>query len=303
MALVPAGATVLANPSGAAPGLVLESRTGRLCVLLPGIPREMKGIVSNALEEFLVGRFGTRLRGVVHQVIHTVGIPESALASQVEPVLPPFADRVSLAYLPDDLGVRLRLSARFRPDRSGAEEALREVEEALAPILSPYRYHAESGDLAEAVGAALVREGKTLAVAESCTGGLISKRVTDIPGSSRFFLGGIVAYANQVKAGLLNIDASLMEEEGVVSEAVAEALADGAIRALGADMGVGVTGVAGPGGGSPGKPVGTVCISVSGGAGTVSRKELLLGDRETVRARAAHHALGLLLKVLDGRSP
>ncbi len=169
------------------------------------------------------------------------------------------------------------------------------------PVLSRHRYEAGSGDLAEAVGTALLRGGDTLAVAESCTGGLISKLMTDLPGSSRYFLGGVVAYSNEVKARILGVDEELFERDGVVSEAVAEAMAVGVAQRLGASVGVGVTGIAGPDGGSLEKPVGTVSYSVSLGGKPESQRALFLGDREAVRAQAAHAALGLLLRLLDGR--
>ena len=159
----------------------------------------------------------------------------------------------------------------------------------------------ESGDLAEAIGAALLRAGDTLAVAESCTGGLISKRLTDCPGSSRYFLGGVVAYANQVKVGILGVEEELIRHDGVVGVAVAKAMAVGVARELQASVGIGVTGIAGPGGGSPERPVGTVCYAVSLGGETVARKELFLGNREAVRERAAEATLGLLLRLLEGR--
>ena len=169
------------------------------------------------------------------------------------------------------------------------------------PVPARYRYEAGSGDLAEAVGTALLRGGDTLAVAESCTGGLISKLMTDLPGSSRYFLGGVVAYSNEVKAGILGVDEGLFERDGVVSEAVATAMAVGVAQRLGASVGVGVTGIAGPDGGSVEKPVGTVYYSVSLGGKPKSQRGLFLGNREAVRARAAHAALLLLLRLLDGR--
>ncbi len=169
------------------------------------------------------------------------------------------------------------------------------------PVLSRDRYEAGSSDLAEAVGAALLRGGDTLAVAESCTGGLISKLMTDPPGSSRYFLGGVVAYSNEVKVRILGVDEVLFERDGVVDEAVAEAMAVGVAQRLGASVGVGVPGLAGPDGGSLEKPVGTVCYSVSLGGKPKSQRGLFPGDREAVRVQASHAALGLLLRLLDGR--
>ena len=301
MALVPRGAGVLPNPHGAAPGLVLEDGRGSLCILLPGVPREMKGLFRQGVEELLREKWASRLRPAEFRVIHTVGVPESVLQAEIKGSLPQDLGDVSLAYLPDQLGVRLRLSVRKPAGTGEAQASLRRAEDLLEPILSRYRYEAESGDLAEAVGDALVRHGETLAVAESCTGGLISKRMTDFPGSSRYFLGGLVAYANEVKTGVLGIEEELIQKDGVVSEAVAKAMASSVARGMGASVGIGVTGIAGPEGGTEEKPVGTVCFAVAYAGKDVVRRELFLGDREAVRARAAHATLGLLLKLLDRR--
>ena len=301
MALVPHGAQILPNPHGAAPGLALEGGKEGVCILLPGVPREMEGIFNQGVVPLLSKRFEARLQPARHLVIHTFGVPESVLQAEIRETLPYGLGDVSLAYLPDQLGVRLRLSARKGAGAGDAEASLQRAEALLEPVLTRYRFEAQSGDLAEAVGMALLRGGDTLAVGESCTGGLISKRMTDQPGSSRYFLGGLVAYANDVKSGTLGIDESLIRQEGVVSEAIAKALASRVAEKMNASVGVGVTGIAGPGGGSLDKPVGTVWYAVSRGGKMAVRKELFLGDREAVRQRAAHATLGLLLRVLDGR--
>lgn len=301
MAEVPRGGTVLPNPHGAAPGLAMESPEGRLCILLPGVPKEMRGIFGQGVEPLLRKRLSTRLSPARHRMIHTFGVPESVLASEIREVLPADLGDVSLAYLPDLLGLRLRLTARGTGGEADAEASLQGMEDLLDPVLTKYRYEAKSGDLAEAVGTALLRTGDTLAVAESCTGGLISKRMTDLPGSSRYFLGGVVAYANEVKTGVLGVDEGLIRKDGVVGEAVAKALAEGVARKLEASVGMGVTGIAGPDGNTPGKPVGTVCYAVSLGGETVARREVFPGNREAVRERAGHAALALLLRLLEGR--
>jgi nicotinamide-nucleotide amidase len=300
MAAVPEGSRVLPNPVGTAPGLALEEAEGSLCILLPGVPREMKGIFGKEVEPLLRSRFGDRLGGVVHRVIHTFGVPESVLMEELEALLPEDLGPVSLAYLPDPVSVRLRLTARPTVASPEPAEELRRVEALMEPVLSRYRYDAVSGDLAEAVGAALRRRGETLAVAESCTGGLISKRITDIPGSSEYFLGGVVAYDNEMKIRVLGVQDEIIRAKGVVSREVAEAMAVGAARHLGASVGVGITGIAGPGGGSDEKPVGTVCYSVVKGERTETRSETFLGDRSAIRQRAAHAALGLVLRTVQG---
>ncbi len=301
MALVPVEGEVLPNPHGAAPGLVLNAKGGGTCILLPGVPREMKGIFTQGVEPLLVDRFSGRLHKVLHRVVHTHGVPESILMDEIGEILPGGSGAVSIAYLPDEVGVRLRFSARQGEGPDEATATLDEFERLLEPVLSRFRFQAESGDLAEAVGSALLRAGKTLAVAESCTGGLISKRMTDLPGSSRFFLGGVVAYSNEVKRSILGIEEDLLAADGVVSQGVAEAMAVKGAELFQASAGIGITGIAGPSGGSPEKPVGTVWYAIHLEGQTVARRELFLADRTAVRARAAHGALGLLLRLLEGR--
>lgn len=298
MAQVPRGAEVLPNPVGTAPGLALTNSEGVVCILLPGVPREMREIFHSGVAPFLERRFGEALKGVSHRIIHTFGVPESVLMTELREVLPDDSDGVSLAYLPDQVGVRLRLSAREKGGETGADRKIEWMEKLLQPVLSRYRYEADSGDLAEAVGEALVAAGETLAVAESCTGGLVSKRMTDTPGSSEYFLGGVVAYANEVKVSALGVNPATLDSGGVVSEAVAAAMARGVAHRFCASVGIGVTGIAGPGGGSEDKPVGTVCFSVSCRERVEVRTKLFLGDREMIRARAAHAVLGLLLRLL-----
>lgn len=299
VAQVPEGALKLDNPLGTAPGLALES-PGGVVVLLPGVPREMKGIFQGALSAFLERRFSGRLRPVHVRFIHTTGIPESLLAQQVAERLPEGAGSVSLAFLPDLRGVDLRFTAVDQTEDE-ARQRFDALEAALFSVVEPWRFHAASGDLAEAVVLALRERGRTVAVAESCTGGLIAKRLTDVPGASQVFAGGVVAYANPVKEGLLGVPASLLERHGAVSGPVASRMAHGVAEALGVRTGVGVTGVAGPGGGTDEKPVGTVWYSCSVDGASATRLQRFPGDREEVRERAAQGALFLLLGLLDGR--
>jgi nicotinamide-nucleotide amidase len=301
MALVPEDGDFLPNPFGAAPGLVFHSETKGLCILLPGVPKEMKGIFSQGVEPLLLERYSQRLEKVLHRVVNTHGVPESILMDELRGVFPGGASDISLAFLPDEVGVRLRFSTRQGQGADVASRRLDDFEKLLAPVLDRYRYDAVSGDLAEAVGAALLGAGKTLAVAESCTGGLISKRMTDLPGSSRYFVGGVVAYSNDIKEKILGVEESVVGSQGVVSEGVATAMAERVAALFGASAGIGITGIAGPSGGSEEKPVGTVWYAVHLAGRTFARREQFLGDRSTVRARSAHAALGLLLRILEGR--
>jgi nicotinamide-nucleotide amidase len=296
---VPEGAQVLANSHGTAPGLLMEEE-GTLVALLPGVPRELRGLFRSGIEPALVKHFGERLPPVRMRVVHTTGIPESLLAEQVAEAQPQLPDSVSLAFLPDLRGVDLRLTVRGVE----AEEAARRLADAEAPLrmlLAPFRFEADDGDVAGAVVDALRASGRTLATAESCTGGYIGKRLTDRPGSSDVYLGGVVAYANEVKAELLGVDEATLLENGAVSEAVARAMAEGAARSLRADAAVAVTGIAGPGGGTEQKPVGTVWHAATLDGRTVAQLETFQGNRDAVRERATQAALFLLLRLLDGR--
>lgn len=300
---IPDGAQVLPNERGTAPGVLLEHE-GRHLVMVPGVPSEMKAIVDGPLRDALEERrvVGARVR---HRTIHTTGIFESHLAEKVQPAWSEMSDdlrdRVGLAFLPDELGVDLRLSARAGVE-ADAERDLDRAEAALAPILAPWRFEAGSGDLAEAVVDALSDAGLDLAVAESCTGGLLGARVTAIPGASSVFVGGVIAYDNRVKREELGVPAELLDREGAVSEAVACAMAVGVAERLEADVGVSITGVAGPGGGSDEKPVGTVWIgwSIRGEIG--AEKVRFPGDRGAVRRRAAQAALRAVHRRLPGKT-
>ncbi|MEX2466926.1 MAG: competence/damage-inducible protein A [Gemmatimonadota bacterium] len=291
-ACVPEGARVLTNRHGTAPGLALEER-GVLVVLLPGVPREMRGIVGEELLPLLRERYADRLASIRHRVLRTAGVAESRLSELVDDALPADLGPVSIAFLPDALGVDLRLTVR---GSAGADAAasLDQVEALLAPVVEPWRFEADSGDLAEAVIDALRSRGATLGVGESCTGGLLGYRITRIAGVSDVLLGGVVAYANAAKQDLLGVPEEEIERHGAVSEEVARRLAEGARRVFGADVGIGITGIAGPGGGSAEKPVGTVWTAVAFEDDLVTSHSLFSGDREGIQVRAAQHALRLL---------
>jgi nicotinamide-nucleotide amidase len=298
-ARVPEGAVVLPNRRGTAPGLLLESAGGTLVVLLPGVPLEMKGLFSGELAPLLRERFGERLRPLRHRVIHTTGVSESALADAVEEALPRDRGPVSVAFLPDVTGVDLRLTVRGVLDEEEAKGHLDRVEGALSGVVGPWRFEAEeSGDLVEPVSRALAARGWLLGAAESCTGGLLAKRMTDRPGSSAVFAGGIIAYGNRAKVELLGVDRAVLERDGAVSEEVARQMAVGAERALACSCGVGITGIAGPDGGTAEKPVGLVCYAASAGGRVEVRSTVFAGDRDGVRRRSAQAALALLLKLL-----
>jgi nicotinamide-nucleotide amidase len=289
---VPEGAIVLPNPRGTAPGLWLEDSRGRVAVLLPGVPSEMRGLLVDEVLPRVAQRVGSR-RVVLSRTLRTTGVPESALAERIGAVEDDIAP-LTLAYIPSIVGVDLRLTAWSLPPDE-AERRLAETGAGLRARLDDHCYGENEADLA-AVVLDLLR-GKRLAVGESCTGGLIAGRITAVPGASDVFVGGVVAYANGVKTDLLEVPAATLETHGAVSEEAVRAMAEGVQRRFAADAGLAVTGIAGPGGGTPDKPVGTVWLAARLGSTTRAVKRVFPGDRGEIRGRAAQAALDLLRRL------
>ncbi len=290
---VPEGATVLPNPRGTAPGLWLEER-GRVVVMLPGVPREMRGL----LAEEVLPRLAARSSGMVvrSRTVRTTGIAESALAERVGAIEDDIAP-LTLAYLPSVDGVDLRVTAWTIPEAE-AERRLAATVAVLRERAAEHCYGEDGTDLAGVVLQQLRTRKTRLAVAESCTGGLLGGRITAIPGSSEVFAGGIVAYDDAVKRGMLDVSAALLKPHGAVSEEVVRAMVAGALRRFGVAAGLAVTGIAGPSGGTLEKPVGTVWLAAAFGQETRALKRIFPGDRAEIRARAAQAALDLLRRLI-----
>jgi nicotinamide-nucleotide amidase len=294
---VPQGALVLRNRWGTAPGLWLDGQPG-LTIMLPGVPGEMR----NLLEHEVVPRLRARASGAVIRslVVRTTGIAESALAERLGNIEQEVAP-VTIAYLPGLAGVDLRLSAwELAPDE--ADRRLRVAADLVRSHAGECVYGEGDIDLA----ALVLEEARSLrlrlAVAESCTGGLVGARLTEIPGSSEVFLGGVIAYDNGVKRELLGVPEALLQEYGAVSEAVARVMAEGIAQRLDADVAVSVTGIAGPAGGSDAKPVGTIWIACTHHNVTEARRLRFAGNRQEIRARAAQAALHLVHRRLSTRA-
>jgi nicotinamide-nucleotide amidase len=297
-ALVPEGAQVLANRRGTAPGLILEDEDGRWVAMLPGVPGEMRGMMSDSLLPKLRERRADDLRVIRSTTLRTTGIPES----RVPELLGEYSDgveAVSLAYLPGQEGVDLRLTVR-NASPAEADRLLAVTAAAIRTRLARFWYADGPTDLTEVVLAACRESGLTLAVAESCTGGLLAARLTSISGASASFLGGVIAYDNRVKVSQLGVPDDLIARHGAVSEDVAAAMATGVRRLLGASIGVGITGVAGPDGGTPDKPVGLVWIAVDYGDRSASHGGRYVGDRAEIRFRATQSALDMIRRELVG---
>jgi len=290
---VPEGATVLPNPRGTAPGLWVEAE-GQVVVMLPGVPSEMRGL----LAEEVLPRLAARGAGLVvrSRSVRTTGIAESALAERVGAIEEEIAP-LTLAYLPSTDGVELRVTAWSLRD----DEADRRLAAAAAQLRERAGEHAygEDGiDLAAVVLEQLRARKARLVVAESCTGGLLGARITAVPGASTVFIGGVVAYDDIVKSGTLDVPPELLDKHGAVSEEVVTAMAAGVQRQFAVDAALAITGIAGPAGGTPEKPVGTVWLAARFGAHTRALKRMFPGDRGEIRARAAQAALDLLRRLL-----
>lgn len=295
------GAVALANAKGTAPGQRFE-RDGRALFLFPGVPFELEELISRELEPWLAARAGER--GRVRRVLRVALRPESEVDLALGPAYEEFG-RQWITVLAGAGEVSIVLSAEGLEEerRSRLENMARRVRALLGTSLYG---EGEEVTLEGVVGGLLADAGCTIATAESCTGGLIAERLTRVPGSSRYFLGGFVAYHNDVKSGIVGVPREVLDAEGAVSRAVAEALAMLARNRCGADFGIGVTGIAGPGGGSAEKPVGTVHLAVAGpGDDEVThRVSRFPGDRRRVRAFAAQAALELLRRrLLAGATP
>ena len=299
---IPEGARILTNRHGSAPGIWLEDDKGRWVAMIPGVPREMRGMLAEEVLPAIKALSGDEASAVVSGTLRTTGIAESAIAQQLGPNFlgPPGTEMGSLplAYLPGVFGVDLRVTAKGM-ERSRAERLVAAAVLKLRDRVGPYAYGEGDEDLAAVVLDQCRVGGLKLAVAESCTGGLLGERITNIPGSSDVFVGGVIAYHDDVKREVLGVRAEDIGRYGAVSEQVALQMAAGVRARLGSDVGIAITGVAGPGGGTPEKPVGLVWISVGVGSEPKARRFQLIGDRPEIRQRAAQAALEMLRRALS----
>jgi nicotinamide-nucleotide amidase len=291
-AVQPAEAEFIPNELGTAVGIILTEGEKTL-VAVPGVPREMGPMISG----HIVPRIAAAIK-LPHEcrTWSTTGWPESRLFEGLEPLLREFPE-ISVAFLPSELGVNLRFSA----EGADAAQQLGSFAEKARPKLGKSLYAEEEIGLEVTVGRLLVRQHLSVVLAESCTGGLLAKRLTDVSGASGYVHSGLVVYDNRAKTDLLGVDADLIETHGAVSEEVARAMAEGALARCKTDCSVAVTGVAGPTGGTPEKPVGLVWLALAfRDSDTTARSVRLMGNREMIRARAAQAALNLLrLQLLE----
>ncbi len=298
-AMIPEGAVILKNRHGSAPGIWLEdarSSTPRWVAMLPGVPREMRGMLADELLPRLRSRVTGTASVIASRTLRTIGIGESALADLLGP-LAKGPKGLPLAYLPSVEGTDLRLTSR-NASAADAARALDAGAAELRKVLGAYVYGEEKTDLAAVVLDLLRGRGFAIAVAESCTGGMLGARLTAIPGSSDVVRGGVIAYADEVKESHLGVQTDTLRMHGAVSEETAREMAAGVCTRFTAQVGIAVTGIAGPGGGTPEKPVGTVCIAVAASGALRSTKVQMLGDRDEIRRRSAQAALNLVRRAI-----
>jgi len=294
MAQVPAGASTWPNPLGTAPGIRIEHE-GKPVILLPGVPAEMEAIAAAHVVPFLQQRTG---RTIATFTLRTAGAYETLLQERIAD-LPKHWESAALAYLPSYHGVDLRVTVTGDDAARVRETSRRAYEELRARVGSVVYAEGEKG-LEEVLGEALLARGQRLATAESCTGGLLAKRLTDTPGSSRYFERGFVTYSNASKVELLGVSKAEIAAHGAVSAPVAEHMARGARERAGVDLALAITGIAGPEGGSVEKPAGTVFLAVAWPEGVASRRYHLPGARRVVRERSVQTALDLARRQLLG---
>jgi nicotinamide-nucleotide amidase len=288
-AMVPEGAEILENSRGTAPGLWLED-SGHSIVLLPGPPRELKPL----FREQVLPRLERRASGVrmFHREIRVTGLGESHVEQRIMGIYKRFPEvNTTVLAAPGETQVHLRI---WTDDAEHAKKSLDEIVKGFEIALSDRIFSQDGSSLEEVIAAELTMHNATISAAESCTGGLLAQRLTSIAGSSSYFLGGVVCYSNELKTAWAGVPVELIQAKGAVSAEVAVALAEGIRRRVGSTFGVGITGIAGPGGGSEEKPVGTVHIALAHAGGVKERSVRFPGDRESIRWQASQVALDMV---------
>lgn len=300
-AWVPRCCTVLNNPLGTAPGMwfdVAGTPHPKVVISLPGVPFEMEGLMRESVIPRLRERFATG--HIIHKTLIVQGIGESFLSDLIEPWELALPDCLSLAYLPQPGMTRLRLTARGN-DADALQTAIDTALAQLRPIAGDYITCEGFDTLPAFIAHTMTEAGLTLATAESCTGGTLSAQLTALAGASNYFVGGVVSYSNEVKESVLQVSHDTLVSHGAVSEETVIQMAERVRRQLHADFGIATTGIAGPGGGTPEKPVGTVWIAVASEHGTVTQKLSIPRRRAQVIEGACQQILGLLAKYLKER--
>lgn len=292
---IPDGARIFPNPRGTAPGLMIRDKETR-CFMLPGVPDEMTLLMTEHVIPYLKHHLRNDIT-ILYRTIRTTGIGESKLAELLDPVLGSLESPV-VAYLPSPKGVDIRLTVKGTNQKE-LKEKIKNIENRIIFLASEYVYGFDDDTLEKIVGELLRRHNLTIAVAESCTGGLIGHRLTEIPGSSDYLDQAIVAYSNRSKIELLGVKSETLETFGAVSEQTAQEMAEGIRKTSTCDIGAATTGIAGPTGGTPQKPVGLVYIAIADKFDTITKQLNLYGERSRIKIQASQALLNLLRKHLN----
>jgi len=294
-AQLPEGALKITNRLGTAPGIWLEDDKA-IFVSMPGVPHEMKGMMTHEILPKLQEKFNSEI--IHHRIIRTGGIPESRLAEKLADWEKQLPHHIRLAYLPTLAQVKLRLTARGNDLETLKKDVNVEIEKCL-PIIGKYVYATENIELEVRLGQMLREQNKTIACAESCTGGYLSHLITLVPGSSAYYVGSYIPYSYQMKENLLNVNHETLETKGAVSEEVVIQMAEGVRKAFNSSIGVSISGIAGPDGGTSEKPVGTVWMAVSDEKGTTAKKYTFGKDRKINIQLTALAAMNMLRYALE----
>lgn len=297
-ALVPDNCKVLHNKYGTAPGIAFE-KDNKLVISLPGVPYEMKSLFEDKCSQIIKQKFSLSI--IHHRTIKTVGIGESWLSDLISEWEKNLDNTISLAYLPSIGRVKLRLTGRGN-NLNKIKSAIDKEEKKVVPIIRKYIYGFDNEELESCVGNLLIKNKKTLSIAESCSGGYLSHLVTSIPGSSKYFSGSIVAYSNNIKINNLNVNKKNIEKFGAVSKEVVEEMANNVRKKFNSSIGISTSGIAGPSGGTEKKPVGTVWIGYSDKNKTLSKKLLLTNRRDINITLSSIGALNMARLNLEGYS-
>lgn len=291
---VPDVCSVIQNKRGTAPGMCFE-KNGKIFVSMPGVPHEMKGMITDDVIPLLLKQF--KFPAIIHRTLLTAGVGESFLAELIKDFEEALPAHIKLAYLPNYGMVRLRLTSTGF-DKEKTEKEVQQVFETLQSLVKDYMVTNEDEPIERTLGKLLLSKGKTMCTAESCTGGYIAHLITAMPGSSAFYKGTVVSYANEVKQDVLGVEKTTLETVGAVSEEVVQQMAKGILKNLKTDYAIAVSGIMGPDGGTPDKPVGTVWVAVGNDQKTVTQKLSFRYDRMRNIQMTAVNSLNLLRKFI-----
>ncbi len=293
-AFMPTKAIILKNNLGTAPGMLFKQEN-KLLLSLPGVPYEMKTIFSQHFAPILKRDYVKDI--ILHRTIRTVGIGESVLATEIDDIVNDFPEELNIAYLPSLGTVRLRLSANGK-DEEELRKLIQAYETRILERIGEYVFGFDLNTLEESVQTLAVRQNKKIATAESCTGGAIAKRITSVPGASAYYEGSLICYSNELKTSMLNVNPKTLEKHGAVSEDTVIEMCHSCVDKLKVDLAVAVSGIAGPGGGSIEKPVGTVWLACGNKSHMVTKKLSLAKDRKLNIEYTTTYALNMLRKFL-----